>query len=104
VFGVLADKDVEAMAASLAPFFTRAVTATPPHPVRARRASESAAALARSGVEAAAHETVAEAVRHARALLSQDGWLVVTGSLFTVGAAMEELGDAARVIHPARSG
>ncbi len=104
VFGVLADKDVDAMAASLAPHFARAVTATPPHPVRARPASESAAALARSGVEAIAHKTVADAVRHGRALLSKDGWLVVTGSHFTVGAAMDELGDAGRVLHPARSG
>jgi dihydrofolate synthase/folylpolyglutamate synthase len=103
VFGVLSDKDVGAMAASLAPHFERAVTVTPPHPMRARPAAQSAAALARNGVEAVAHESVADALRHARMLLGPEGWLVVTGSLFTVGAAMEQLGDAESALHPART-
>jgi dihydrofolate synthase/folylpolyglutamate synthase len=93
VIGVLADKDLEAMAAAFARHFRRAVATTPPHPARARPAAETAAALEAAGIDAVAVDAVGGAVDQARSLLGTGGWLFVTGSLFTVGPAMEALGD-----------
>jgi len=101
VVGVLGDKDLAPMAGALARHFRRAVTATPPHPVRARPAAETAAALEAAGVEAVAVPEVGDAVEEGVRRLGPGGWLFVTGSLFTVGAAMEKLGD--RIDEPARN-
>jgi dihydrofolate synthase/folylpolyglutamate synthase len=93
VFGVLSDKDVSGMARCLARHFRRAICVTPPHPLRARPAAETAAALAEEGIEAEAIEEVAVGVEAAKSLRGGEGWIVVTGSLFTVGAAMAAFGD-----------
>ncbi|MCA9750929.1 MAG: bifunctional folylpolyglutamate synthase/dihydrofolate synthase [Gemmatimonadetes bacterium] len=93
VIGVLGDKDLAGMAKRLARHFRRAVTATPPHPVRARPAAETAEALRAAGIEASAVETVAEACEVAAEMRSGPGTVFVTGSLFTVGAAMRAFGD-----------
>jgi dihydrofolate synthase/folylpolyglutamate synthase len=93
VIGVLGDKDLPAMAASFARHFRRAVATTPPHPVRARPAAETAAALEAAGIDAVAVGEVGGAVAEARRRIEGGGWLFVTGSLFTVGPAMEALGD-----------
>lgn len=93
VLGVLEDKDLQSMAAHLARHFPRAVATTPPHPVRSRPAAQSAAVLRAAGIEATPVDDVAAAVREAASRLEGDGWLFVTGSLFTVGAAMAALGD-----------
>jgi dihydrofolate synthase/folylpolyglutamate synthase len=92
VIGVLGDKDVEPMAATLSRHFRRAVAATPPHPVRARPAAETAEALRAAGLEVDVVEDVAGACERATALAGS-GPVFVTGSLFTVGAAMVAFGD-----------
>jgi dihydrofolate synthase/folylpolyglutamate synthase len=94
VFGVLSDKDLAGMAPVLAKKFRRAVTCTPPHPVRARPAEETAAALRAAGMDATAVADPAAACAEAVKRL-EGGWLFVTGSLFTVGAAMRSFGDPA---------
>jgi dihydrofolate synthase/folylpolyglutamate synthase len=93
VVGVLGDKDFSGMARELAKHFPRAVAATPPHPLRAKPAEETAAALRGAGVEVTVREEVAAACEEAARLVQPGGWVFVTGSLFTVGAAMEAFGD-----------
>ncbi|MGQ0722238.1 MAG: bifunctional folylpolyglutamate synthase/dihydrofolate synthase [Candidatus Eiseniibacteriota bacterium] len=93
VFGVLDDKDLGGMAKELARRFRRAVAVTPPHPVRARKAEETAAALTAAGIEAHVKDDPAAACEEAARLAGGGGWVFVTGSLFTVGAAMEHFRD-----------
>jgi folylpolyglutamate synthase/dihydropteroate synthase len=93
VIGVLGDKDLAGMAGVLAHHFPRAVATTPPHPVRARPAAETAAALTAAGMEVVTEDDVTAACRRGRDLCRGEGWLFVTGSLFTVGAALEALED-----------
>jgi len=100
VAGVLSDKDLEAMAGPLARHFRQVVTATPPHPLRARPAEETAAAFREAGAEAHAAESVDHACREAAARVTGPGWVFVTGSLFTVGAALESFGDADLALRP----
>lgn len=94
VMGVLSDKDLGEMAPKLARKFSRAVTLTPPHPLRARPAEETAAALRAAGMDVAAVPDPAAACEEATRRLD-GGWVFVTGSLFTVGAAMQAFGDPA---------
>ena len=94
VLGVLGDKDLSGIAELLSRHFRRAVAATPPHPLRARPAGETAEALRGAGLETAVREDVADAVEAARELREEEGWIFVTGSLFTVGAAMRAFGDS----------
>jgi dihydrofolate synthase/folylpolyglutamate synthase len=93
VVGVLGDKDFGGMAKELAKHFPRIVAATPPHPLRAKPAEETAAALREAGVEVTVREEVAAACEEAARMARAGGWVFVTGSLFTVGAAMEAFGD-----------
>ncbi len=95
VVGVLGDKDLTGMARRLSRHFRRAIATTPPHPLRARPAAETAEALRAAGVEARAIDETADAVAEAGHRLEGDGWIFVTGSLFTVGAAMRTFGDRA---------
>lgn len=94
LLGVLGDKDLASMVGPLARHFHRAITATPPHPLRARPAAETAEALRAAGIEADAVEDVAAACAAAAAAVRDGGWVFATGSLFTVGAAMVAFGDA----------
>jgi dihydrofolate synthase/folylpolyglutamate synthase len=91
--GILADKDHAEMARLLARVFRRAVATTPPHPLRARPAAETAQALREAGIETSVREDPGEACIEAARLAKGGGWVVVTGSLFTVGAAMKAFGD-----------
>jgi dihydrofolate synthase/folylpolyglutamate synthase len=95
VFGVLGDKDLAGMAEGLARHFRLAVAVTPPHPLRARPAEETAAALREAGLETDASEDVSDAIEKAKERRRGEGWIFVTGSLFTVGAAMKAFGDPA---------
>jgi len=100
VIGVLGDKELEPMAATLSSHFRRAVAATPPHPVRARPASETAEALRAAGLEVEVVEDVAGACARAADLAGTEP-VFVTGSLFTVGAAMVAFGDPVDAPNPA---
>jgi dihydrofolate synthase/folylpolyglutamate synthase len=102
VIGLLGDKDLAGEAEILARHFDRAVAATPPHPLRARPAAETAEGLRTAGIEAEAVDDVAAACERATGLLRGEGAVFVTGSLFTVGAAMAAFGD--RVDEPNLAG
>lgn len=115
VIGVLEDKDLASIAAELSRHFRRAVTLTPPHPVRSRAAADTAAVLRGAGIEATPAASIEEAVETAVALAqasevaaaaaakgrgttlgaSEAPWVFVTGSLFTVGAVRKVFGDPA---------
>jgi len=95
VLGVLGDKDLAEMAGEYARHFRRAIATTPPHPLRARPAAETAAALAAAGLSVDVCEAVDAAMEKAAGLVTDGGWVFVTGSLFTVGAAMSACGDRA---------
>ena len=95
VLGVLGDKDLAEMAGEYARHFRRAIATTPPHPLRARPAAETAAALAAAGLSVDVCEDVDAAMEKAAGLVTDGGWVFVTGSLFTVGAAMSACGDRA---------
>jgi dihydrofolate synthase/folylpolyglutamate synthase len=94
LIGVLDDKDLVSMATFLSKHFRRAIAATPPHPLRARPAAETAEILRHAGIEAQAVGDVEQAVKQAMTVREGDGWIFVTGSLFTVGAARIALGDS----------
>ena len=93
LIGVLDDKDLAAMASHLRRHFHRAVTMTPPHPLRARPAHETAEILRGAGIEAHPIEDPAAAVEKAKQMRTGGGWVFVTGSLFTVGAARVAFSD-----------
>jgi dihydrofolate synthase/folylpolyglutamate synthase len=95
VLGVLGDKDLGEMAAEFARHFPRAIATTPPHPLRARPAAETARALTAAGLSVEVREEVGAAMERAAELVAGGGWVFATGSLFTVGAAMSACGDRA---------
>jgi len=92
IFGIMGDKDVERVAATLFPLF-ESVIATEPYPPRSAGA-ERLAQLARDmGLDAAAEPDPRRAL--ARALVSPQRSVFVGGSLYLAGAAIE-LFDAQR--------
>jgi len=100
VFGVLADKDVEGMAAELVPFASRILTARPKTeraqgPERVRSAF-TAAAISQGlpPPEIEERPNIAAAVHDALALAGTKGTVLITGSVYTAGEALEALGRA----------
>ncbi|MBR2930840.1 MAG: bifunctional folylpolyglutamate synthase/dihydrofolate synthase [Clostridia bacterium] len=91
--GVLKDKDYVRIAKALATVAARVYTQTPDNP-RALDAKEFAKVISEEGVEALAHESITDAVKHAFEDAKRDGVpLVCLGSLYTyadvVGAINE---------------
>jgi dihydrofolate synthase / folylpolyglutamate synthase len=91
VLGVLEDKDVEGVLESLLPVTDHLVATSPPygHAVPAERLTKLARA---AGLPTTALPDAAEALEHARALAADDDLVLVTGSLYLVGAARTLLG------------
>ena len=77
VFGVMSDKDVDAVVARLFPLFDRVIT-TEPYPPRSMKADAFAGAIPIPDPE--------EALR--AALAAPERSVVVTGSLYLAGAAI----------------
>jgi dihydrofolate synthase/folylpolyglutamate synthase len=92
VVGMLQGKDAEAMLRALGASRARLVVACPPPSPRAQSAAAVAAAAARIGVEALEAESVADAVDLALDRADPDDLILVTGSLYVVGAARTALG------------
>jgi len=88
VFGIMGDKDVERVAATLFPLF-ESVIATEPFPPRSAQAERLARIARDMGLDAAAEPDP----RHAfgRALVSPQRSVFVGGSLYLAGAAIEFL-------------
>jgi dihydrofolate synthase/folylpolyglutamate synthase len=91
VIGVMADKDVDAMLPALARRVTAVVATAGPSP-RALPAGDLAdRARTALGVPVEVVEEPVAAVEHARRLAGPDGAVLVTGSLYLVGAARSHL-------------
>ncbi len=90
VIGIMEDKEVSAILAELAPLADVLVASSPRNP-RAMSA-QGLAEIARNYCgEVKVIEDVGEGVDYAREVAREDDLIVVTGSLFTVGAAREHL-------------
>jgi dihydrofolate synthase/folylpolyglutamate synthase len=88
LFGIMADKEVDAVADILMPRFRR-VIATEPYPPRSASAAALASLAQSRGIEAEALPSVAEALEAAMA--APEATVVVCGSLYLAGAALEFL-------------
>jgi dihydrofolate synthase/folylpolyglutamate synthase len=88
VFGIMNDKEVERVAATLFPLFETVIT-TEPYPPRSASADRLAGLARKMSLEAVAEPDP----RHAlgRALVSPQRSIVVAGSLYLAGAAIEFL-------------
>jgi dihydrofolate synthase / folylpolyglutamate synthase len=91
VLGILGDKDVEAMVGELVGVADHLVLAPAPSS-RAADVDRLAAAADAAGLSAEQAEDVGTALELATGLATGEDAVVVTGSLYTVGAAREHLG------------
>lgn len=91
VLGMLGGRDPDAMVAALELGPHDVVLCTTPPSPRARGAVEVAEAVQRAGLEVEVVPEVADAVDRARAIATPEDRIVVTGSLYVVGAARSAL-------------
>jgi dihydrofolate synthase / folylpolyglutamate synthase len=91
VVGMLHGKDPEAMLRALGAGRARLVVACPPPSPRAQPAAALVAAALRLGARAVAVDSVAEALQEAFDAAGPDDLILVTGSLYVVGAARAAL-------------
>jgi dihydrofolate synthase/folylpolyglutamate synthase len=91
VLGVLGDKDIDAIAAEVVRFADHVVVTQPPSS-RAAALDRLEKAVRDAGGSAEAAPDVTEAIRLASGVATVDDAVVVTGSLYTVGAARDALG------------
>lgn len=84
VFGVMGDKNLDAMLDHLAPI-TRGIVATAAHSERAVPVSQLAASVSEHGLPVVIAEDVGEALDMARAEAGVDGYVLVAGSLYLAG-------------------
>jgi dihydrofolate synthase/folylpolyglutamate synthase len=96
VMGIMADKEVSAIVAELVPLADVLITTSPPNPrsLSAGRLAEIAQDYCK---KIKAIEAVVEAVDYAREKARENDLIVVTGSLFTVGAVRDHLLSAGGV-------
>ena len=91
VLGVLADKDLDAMVAQLQPVADHVVVTQAPSD-RAAPAEQLAKVVRAAGLSVETADSIPEALDLARGLAADTDAVVVTGSLYTVGAARDALG------------
>ena len=91
VLGMLAGRDPDAMVEALELTAHDVVLATTPPSPRALPAAEVAEVVARAGLEVEVVPDVVEALGRARAIATSEDRIVVTGSLYVVGAARAAL-------------
>ena len=94
VFACLADKPIAELAQILFPLFNSVILTEVNSPRRASLAQMAEAAQP-TGVTVHTAESVWEALEQARATTTPDGLIVVTGSVYLVGAARSLLSEAA---------
>jgi len=93
VFGVMRDKAVGEIAEILFPL-AHSVIATRAENPRSASPDEIRAAAARTGTEVIIEPTLAQALQHARELPPRDSIIVVTGSIYVVGEALNAIGPS----------
>jgi dihydrofolate synthase/folylpolyglutamate synthase len=91
VFGAMRDKAIREIAEILFPVAERVIATRAENP-RSATPEEIAEAAARTGAEIESAADVSSAIRRARAAIGSDGVVVVTGSIYVVGEAMQVLG------------
>ena len=91
VLGVLADKDLDAMVAQLEPVADHVVVTQAPSD-RAASAEQLSKVVRAAGLSVETADSVPKALDLARGLAADTDAVVVTGSLYTVGAARDALG------------
>jgi len=97
VMGIMADKDEEAILSTLLPM-AQIVIFTRPHYFRAAKTANLARRAQPFHLEVLEEPEVAQAIERARSLAGPQDQVVVTGSLYTVGEALEyfeKLGERA---------
>jgi dihydrofolate synthase/folylpolyglutamate synthase len=91
VFGAMRDKAISEMTEILFPVAERVIATRPDNP-RAASAEEIQQAGSRTGAEIEALGEVSQAIEHAREVAGPNSVLVITGSIYLVGQAMQLLG------------
>ena len=91
VVGMLSGRDPSAMLAALAPAGVSTVVACQPDSPRALPASDLADAGRALGLTVHVEPSVHDALALARGLVNARGLIVITGSMYTVGAARGEI-------------
>lgn len=91
IFGAMRDKAIGEMAEILFPLAERVIVTHADNP-RSATAEEIRQAAARTSTEIESAANVATALRHASGLAGSQGVVVVTGSIYIVGEAMQLLG------------
>lgn len=86
VFGIMSDKDIDDVTAALFPMFDT-IIATEPYPPRSAPASQLVEIARRMSIDASAEPEPKRAI--ARALASRHQSIVIAGSLYLAGAAIE---------------
>jgi dihydrofolate synthase/folylpolyglutamate synthase len=90
VFGVMRDKALAEMAEILFPLAEHVIATQPANP-RSALPGEIRAAAARTGVEVLAESAVAAALARARSLATERGIVVICGSIYLIGEALQLL-------------
>lgn len=91
VFGAMRDKAVAEMAEILFPLAERVLATRAENP-RSASPDEVRQLASRTGAEIETAETVTQAVKRAQETVRPDGAVVITGSIYVVGEAMQALG------------
>ncbi|MBM2825118.1 MAG: dihydrofolate synthase/folylpolyglutamate synthase [Dehalococcoidales bacterium] len=90
IVGTSFDKDIAGIVAELAPLFDKVIVTRSTHP-RAMVPAGIVAEFKRHGREALVADNIGLALRQALSLAGEDDLICVTGSLFVVGGAIEEV-------------
>jgi dihydrofolate synthase/folylpolyglutamate synthase len=94
IFGAMRDKAIAEIAEILFPLAERVIATRAENP-RSATPGEIRAAAARTGAAIESADSVADAVQAARRLASSGAAVVITGSIYIVGEAMQALGISA---------
>lgn len=90
LIGVSVDKDFQGIASELAPMFNKVISTNSFHP-RAMAAAALAAEFQKMGITADVTKDISEALPLAKRLAGPNDLICVTGSLFVVAGAIEEV-------------
>jgi dihydrofolate synthase/folylpolyglutamate synthase len=90
VIGCSNDKDIAGIVRELAPLFNRVIATRAANP-RSTQPAVLAAEFARYGTNTRVAEDIPQALQEARAIAGEKDLICITGSLFVVGEALENI-------------
>jgi dihydrofolate synthase / folylpolyglutamate synthase len=94
IIGTSSDKDINGIASELAPVFDRVIVTRSTHP-RAQSVTTLVSEFKRHGIDAEATDDISTALPMALSHAGKNDLICITGSLFVVAAAIEEIGKMA---------